>query len=337
MPDMWMDVNTVIASAPVNIMPLIDDTDFKAIEAAVVYNQAGMALFWNFTTTAGVTTVTAVTPTTGSGDYDWTDFTTSGKYGIGITATGGASIDNDTEGVGHFSGVATGILPWRGPTIGFRDAALNALLVDDAMSATRGLAGTALPAAAADAAGGVPISDAGGLALDTQLAATNEITAARMGALTDWIDGGRLDLLLDAIPTTAMRGTDSAALASVCTEARLQALTDWLNGGRLDLLLDAIPTTAMRGTDNANTVVPDAAGVVPTATENADALLNRDMSAVSDTTARSPLNALRLLRNKWSVTANTLTVTKENDSTSAWTATVTGDAAADPIIGSDPA
>jgi len=69
----------------------------------------------------------------------------------------------------------------------------------DNYSATRGLAGTALPAAAADAAGGVPISDAGGLDLDTQLAATDEITAARMGALTDWINGGRLDLILDAI------------------------------------------------------------------------------------------------------------------------------------------
>jgi len=78
-------------------------------------------------------------------------------------------------------------------------------------SATRGLTGTALPAAAADAIGGLPISDAGGLDLDAKLANTNEITVARMGALTDWIDGGRLDVLLDAIPTTAMRGTDSAA------------------------------------------------------------------------------------------------------------------------------
>jgi len=110
---------------------------------------------------------------------------------------------------------------------------------------------TSLPNAAADAAGGLPISDAGGLDIDAKLANTNEVTAARMGALTDWINGGRLDLLLDAIPTTAMRGTDSAALASVCTETRLAALTDWLNGGRLDLLLDAIPTTAMRGTDDA--------------------------------------------------------------------------------------
>lgn len=70
---------------------------------------------------------------------------------------------------------------------------------------------SALPNAAADAAGGLPISDNGGLDLDSKLAHTNEITVARMGALTDWINGGRLDLLLDAIPTTPMRGTDSAA------------------------------------------------------------------------------------------------------------------------------
>ena len=37
-------------------------------------------------------------------------------------------------------------------------------------SATRGLTGTAVPAAAADAAGGLPISDAGGLDLDAKLA-----------------------------------------------------------------------------------------------------------------------------------------------------------------------
>lgn len=79
----------------------------------------------------------------------------------------------------------------------------------------------------------------------------DEITSARMAVLADWINGGRLDLLLDAIPTTAMRGTDSAALASEVTAARMATLTDWIDGGRLDLLLDAIPTTAMRGTDSA--------------------------------------------------------------------------------------
>lgn len=50
---------------------------------------------------------------------------------------------------------------------------------------------TALPNAAADAAGGLPISDAGGLDLDAILADTNELQ-------TDWANNGRLDLILDA-------------------------------------------------------------------------------------------------------------------------------------------
>jgi hypothetical protein len=88
---------------------------------------------------------------------------------------------------------------------------------------------TALPNAAPDAAGGLPISDAGGLDLDAKLANTHEITAARMGALTDWIDGGRLDLILDArssqasvddLPTnaelaTALGTADDAVLTAI--------------------------------------------------------------------------------------------------------------------------
>jgi len=81
---------------------------------------------------------------------------------------------------------------------------------------------TALPNAAADAAGGLPISDAGGLDLDTQLAATNEVTAARMGALTDWIDGGRLDLILDII--AADTTTDLPALIATA-QADLDTIT----------------------------------------------------------------------------------------------------------------
>lgn len=71
-------------------------------------------------------------------------------------------------------------------------------------------------------------------------------------------------------------------------------------------------------------------------TSVADALLNRDMGAVSDSNARSPLNALRFLRNKWDVAGGTLTVKKEDDSTTAWTAAVSTDAAAAPVVGNDP-
>lgn len=68
----------------------------------------------------------------------------------------------------------------------------------------------------------------------------------------------------------------------------------------------------------------------------ADAVLKRDWTAVSGEAARSVLNALRFLRNKWSVSSGTLTVTKENDTTTAWTAALTDNAAANPITGSDP-
>jgi hypothetical protein len=81
---------------------------------------------------------------------------------------------------------------------------------------------------------------------------------------------------------------------------------------------------------------PAAVSDIPTATENADALLKRDMSAVTGESARSPLNAFRFLRNKWGVVGGTLTVTKEDDAAPAWTAAVSTDPAAVPITGSDP-
>lgn len=128
MPDIWMDVDVALAEVPVNLMPLIDDTDFKTIEDAVAYNASGMDLRWNFVTAGGSFTSTPVTPTT-SGTYDWTH-QGDGIYTIEIPASGGASINNDTEGFGWFSGKATGVYPWRGPVIGFRAAALNDALID---------------------------------------------------------------------------------------------------------------------------------------------------------------------------------------------------------------
>lgn len=68
----------------------------------------------------------------------------------------------------------------------------------------------------------------------------------------------------------------------------------------------------------------------------ADAVLKRDMSAVTGAAARSPLNALRFLRNKRSIAAGVLTVTAEDDTTSAWTASITENASANPVTGIDP-
>jgi len=283
-----MDVDTALAEVPVNIMPLLDDTDFKSRETTVAYNAGGMDLVWNFITTAGAYTQTAVTPTTG-GNYDWAH-QGDGMYSIEIPASGGASINNDTEGFGWFTGIATGVLPWRGPTIGFRAAGLNNVLVDDAYSATRGLTGTALPAAAADAAGGLPISDAGGLDLDSKLANTNEVTAARMGALTDWINGGRLDLIIDAIQACTDR----------LTAARAQVLDDWINAGRLDNILDARASQTSVDTIDGivDTIVARIVGTIAAGTHNpqsgdayarlgapAGASVSADVAAVKSDTA----------------------------------------------------
>lgn len=70
-------------------------------------------------------------------------------------------------------------------------------------------------------------------------------------------------------------------------------------------------------------------------TSIAEALLKLDLSTVTGEAARSVLNALRSLRNKVSISGSTLTVTKEDDTTSAWTAAVTT-AAGDPINSIDP-
>jgi len=134
-PDLWCDVDVGVI-VPVNILPLLDDTDFKTIETAIVYDSAGMDLVWNFMPCAGPAAGTAVTPTT-AGNYDWTEHVSNkGMYSIEIPASGGVSINNDTEGVGWFTGKATGVLAWRGPTIGFRRAALNDLLIEGGTAST---------------------------------------------------------------------------------------------------------------------------------------------------------------------------------------------------------
>lgn len=125
---MKMIVSTALTEVPVNVMPLVDDGDFKTVEDAVAYNAGGMDLVWNFVTTGGAFTQTAVTPTTG-GAYDWTN-QGNGMYSIEIPASGGASINNNANGYGWFTGVANGILPWRGPVIEFVSANVANTLVN---------------------------------------------------------------------------------------------------------------------------------------------------------------------------------------------------------------
>lgn len=102
--------------------------------------------------------------------------------------------------------------------------------------------------------------------------------------------------------------------------------------------LDAVWSTAAR-TLTAFSFTPSATLSAGERNSVADAILDRDMSTGTDsgsTTVRTVRQALRFLRNKWSISGGTLTVTKENDTTASWTAAVTT-TAGDPVSTVDPA
>jgi len=78
---------------------------------------------------------------------------------------------------------------------------------------------------------------------------------------------------------------------------------------------------------------------VPTAVENADALLARDIGSgtgAGSSQERTVRSALRVLRNKFAIVGTTRTVYKEDDTNAAFTSTLTTDAAGVPITGDDP-
>jgi hypothetical protein len=122
-----------------------------------------------------------------------------------ITGIHGFSIDlgdNTTAGfyeVGPWYHVVVSAITVDAQTVNFIAAAFRIV------SATRGLAGTALPAAAADAAGGLPISDAGGLDLDSVKTDTAAILVDTGTTLQ-----AELDAIQAAVITNAA-GVDIAA------------------------------------------------------------------------------------------------------------------------------
>lgn len=212
MPDVILKVDTAVV-VPVNVMPLLDDTDFKTIEAAIAYNASGLDLRWNFVSTAGVCSSTAVTPTT-SGSYDWTHLG-DGMYSIEIPASGGGSINNDTEGYGWFTGVITGVLPFRGPIIGFAPAKVvdslwvgsDNLEVDTVQvagtSQTAKDVGAAVPAAVPGAAGGLLIAGSNAATTVAAFTVTNNVAIGGTTAFTGnvvYADGVTI-----AAPSTANR------------------------------------------------------------------------------------------------------------------------------------
>ncbi len=126
--------------------------------------------------------------------------------------------------------------------------------------------------------------------VDAILVDTNELQ-------TDWADGGRLDLILDARASQTSVNTiddflDTEIAAILADTNELQV--DWVNGGRLDLLIDGIKAK----TDNLPSDPADESALealldaLPTAVENANALL--DLASGVET-GLTPRQSLRLM------------------------------------------
>ena len=249
----WLKQSTAVT---VKLGPFLDSTDGDTEETALTIAQADILLSKNGGAFAQTNNVAGATHDT-KGLYgvplDTTDTNTLGELRVYIHESGALAVwetfmvvpANVWDSMFGADKLQTDVNQWNSVAL----ATTNPL-----------------PNAAADGVGGLPISDAGGLDLDTKLANTNEVTAARMAALTDWINGGRLDLILDIIAAdvvnidgATMRGTNNAALASALVTAQ----------NDLDLLTGADGATLATSQPNyaPNTVVPDEAGVAPTAAE----------------------------------------------------------------------
>lgn len=148
------------------------------------------------------------------------------------------------------------------------------------------------------------------------VANTTNITAGTITTVTNLTNAATAGDLTATMKTSVQTAADAAVTANASVVG-IKAKTDNLPAS------PAAVGSAMTLTSGERTSI-------------GDALLDRDMATGTDSGGRTVRNALRFLRNKWSISGTTLTVTKEDDTTSAWTSVVTAAPGADPISGSDP-
>lgn len=175
-----------------------------------------------------------------------------------------------------------------------------------------------------------PVVNGGTITFPTTatLASTTNITAGTITTVTNLTNAPTAGDLTATMKTSVQTAADAAVTANTLVNAI---------AGYIDTEIAAIKAK----TDNLP-ASPAAVGDIPTAVQNADALLNRDMSTGSDSgspTVRTVRQALRVLRNKVDlvVSAGNMVVYKEDDSTSSWTAALTTSATAAPVTVIDPA
>lgn len=221
-------------------------------------------------------------------------------------------------------------------------------------SVTGNVGGNVTGSVGSVAAGGISSSSFAAGAINAAAIAADAIGASELAAdavteiagavwditLASHLTGGTTGNALNAAGSagdpwsTALPGAYSAGSAGYIMGTNLNAtVSSRLASASYTAPLDAAGVRTAVGLASAN--LDTQLDALPTATENADALLKRDWTSVTGEAARSVLNALRFLRNKWTASGGSLTVYKEDDTTTAWSGAVTT-AASDPVSSIDP-
>lgn len=169
---------------------------------------------------------------------------------------------------------------------------------------TRGMAGTALPDAAADAAGGLPISDAGGLDVDGMntnvssiLADTNELQSDDIPGSLSTLSGkvDTVDGIVDAILVdTAVIGSAGAGLTAVPWNSAWDAeVQSECNDALVALALDHLVSASVAGGDIAdNSIIAKLVSKESTADWDDFANTTDSLQAIADTQTSSDMTTL---------------------------------------------
>lgn len=278
----------------------------------------------------------------GSGWYklagDTTDRATLGTFLLHATAAGADPADDRYDivpwnpydanlGLAHLDADVSSRNATTPPTVG----AIADAVWDEALSghATSGTAGAALTSAsAAGDPWGTALPGAYGVGTAGKILGTNLDAAVSSrsshSAADVWAAGTR---------TLTSFGTLVADIATAVWGATVRTLSAF--SFTVATSSDSNVTAIKAKTDNLP-ASPAAVSDIPTAAQNADKLLGRTIAGSADG-GRMVKDALRVSRNKVTIVGTTITVYAEDDSTIAWSGTLTTDAAADPITAVDPA
>lgn len=279
--------------------------DVETIKTQAVTAAAGVTFPTSIASPTNITAGTITTVTNLTNAPSAGDFTATMKTSIG-TAVAASAVASVTGAVGSVTGLTNATIA---------DAVWDEILSGHAVSGSTGEA----------------LSAAGGAGDPWITALPGSYSAGQAG----YILGTNLNATVSSRSTYAGGDTSgTTTLLSRLTSTRAGYL-DNLSGGAVALassILDAAGLRSALGLASAN--LDTQLGDLPTANENADALLGRNVAGGSSS-GRTVKEALYFLRNKWTIAGGTLTVYATDDSTSAWTGAVT-QTAGDPASAIDP-